>query len=119
MSTQSVYYIHEGVCLMKEDQKRLESLIMEKKSLPDCERKRVLERVINEMKSKTKTVQDKPDILVRYAGKTVGILDFNEKESSWLYKSNDGSTIEVGFKYEDARTWASMNGFQLKVVQNA
>ena len=102
---------------MKDDQKRLNALLMEKKSLPECARKRILEKEIIELQNKLKGKSTKPKILVKYSGKVVGVLDYNDKESSWMYESNDGSCLEVGFKYEDARTWASINGFHLKVVE--
>lgn len=101
---------------MNNDQKRLNSMLMEKKSLPECARKRMLDKEIQVLQSKLKGNDFKPKILVKYSGKVVGVLDYNEKESSWIYESNDGSCLEVGFKYEDARTWASINGFHLKVV---
>jgi hypothetical protein len=104
---------------MNDDRKKLELLIMEKKSLPECERKRNLEKEIQKLQQKVKNKDNRPEILVRYAGKVVGLLDFDTKENAWLYKSNDGSTLEVGFTYDDARAWASMNSFQLKVIQNA
>lgn len=102
--------------MSKEIRERLEFLVKERKSLLECARKREISKEIEELKSKlAKNNQFEPFILVKYAGKSIGRLEFDSKESSYIFKSNDGSSTEVGFKYEDVRGWASMNGFQLKI----
>ena len=102
--------------MSRELREKLELLVKLKKSLPDCERKRELDKEIQSMKAEIHSNQThEPIILVKHAGKPIGVLDYDSKESSWVFRSNNGSKTEVGFQYEDARGWASMNGFQLKV----
>ena len=104
--------------MYKELKNELDKLVSEKKSLPDCARRRELEAKIKDLQKKVKNCSDiQPEILVRYAGKNIGKLRYNNAESSWVYHSNDGSTTEVAFSYDEARSWASMAGYQLKVVQ--
>ena len=105
--------------MSKEMKSELERLVSEKRSLPDCERRRNLEKKINELGSKLKNESDlQPEVLVKYAGKVIGKLKFNTQESSWMYHCNDGSASEVAFSYDEARSWASMAGYHLKVVRS-
>lgn len=102
---------------MNEKRIELEKLQKEKRSLPDCARRRELEKKIQIVEREVKSTSDqKPEITVRYSGKVVGRLDFDQKESSWVFLGNDGTRIEVGFDYNEAKTWASITGYRLKVV---
>lgn len=104
--------------MYKDLKNELDKLVSEKKSLPDCARRKMLEEKIKVLQKKVKDCSDlQPEILVRYAGKMIGKLKYNTQEASWVYHSNDGSTTEVAFSYDEARSWASMAGYQLKVVQ--
>jgi hypothetical protein len=101
---------------MNSNVSEVEKLILERKSLPDCPRRRLLDQKIEEIKKKTKKSFDgKPLVLVKYASRVVGSLKYNDDESSWFFHCDDGSVFEVGFKYEDAKNWAAVNGYQLKV----
>lgn len=114
----AVYYVQGEVSTkMNVNVSELDKLILERKSLPDCPRRRALDSKIEDIKSKTKKNPDnKPIVLVKYAGKNVGQLKYNDAESSWWFHCDDGSVFEVGFDYSDARNWGATNGYTLKVT---
>lgn len=95
---------------------KIDALINAKKSLPDCQRKREIEAEIQALKSEMLMSENKePSILVKCTGKVIGRLDFNKSEGSWSFKANDGALTEIGFYYSDVKSWAALNGYQLKV----
>lgn len=96
---------------------KLEKLTKEKKSLADCPRKRQLEIEIKELTKQMDESSNEPTILVKHSGKVIGNLDYNQNESSWWFKANDGSKLEIGFSYDEVRSWASINRHQIKVVK--
>lgn len=102
--------------MQKQTREKIEALTKEKKMLPDCPRRRDIEAEIEKLKrSLKKNPGDQPEIIVRYSGAIVGEIIYDETESSYIFKSNDGSKTEIGFLYDDVRGWASVRGFQLKV----
>jgi hypothetical protein len=94
---------------------KIEKLVKEKRSLPECVRRREIEIEIRKLSEESNPLSTEPSIIVKYAGKVVGRLEYNVLESSWFFKANDGSKTEIGFHYHEARSWASMNGYQIKV----
>lgn len=97
---------------------KIDSLINLKKSLPDCKRKREIEEEIKNLKlelQNNSVNSTEPSILVRHSGKVVGRLDYNKSENAWVFKSNDGSSVEIGFYWTDVTTWAALNGYRVKV----
>jgi len=101
---------------MNESQKeRVERLTKEVRGLHACERKRMLEKELEGLKTVKKSTNPNLNITVKHNGKVVGSLDFSTEESSWFFTDMKNAKTEVGFTYQEARQWAALNGFRLKV----
>lgn len=101
--------------MSKEIREKIENLYQIKKGLPDCPKKKEIENEIQNLKKQIDFLADSPFITVKHAGKAIGRLEYDKGESCWGYRNGAGFFTEIGFTYEDAKNWASMNGYQLKV----